>query len=315
LVVLVSDIGRAEERVNDKPQPSRESSANILGPEEIERQRKADEAAKEFTVAQKEASRDTAKASKTTSTRSLPRVVSPGDGTPRGYEGFVGDAAVNVTMIFFKDHKVSGDFYFLRTPETRYTFSGHNPKDGFVKFDIFSGGVPFAKAQLKKDPRVRESILWDGTLTPRDEPSLRFYLNRPAEKSADGTVWPTTVEEFDQLKGFDRYEGVVTDGRVRSTAVFKLKIQTPKCEGFYYQVYPNGRTSFIFRLAGTNPKGLLILREFDDEGMSAELYLEKKLSGNAVSWQGKMTNHRFSQVVKTVLLVIYPSWVLGVGFY
>ncbi len=41
------------------------------------------------------------------------------------------------------------------------------------------------------------------------------------------------------------------------------------------------------------------LPEFDDEGMSAELYLKKTMTGKIVSWQGEMTNHRFKQLENT----------------
>jgi hypothetical protein len=115
------------------------------------------------------------------------------------------------------------------------------------------------------------------------------------------TEWPTSVEEFEKLKGFERYEGTIIDGGGgKATAVFKLKFSGIKCEGFYYQVYPSGKVSFVFRLEGQNPEGLLTLLESDDEGMSAELYLTKTITGNVVSWHGDMTNHRFKQLVKKV---------------
>jgi len=188
--------------------------------------------------------------------------VSQGEATPHDYAGFIGDTSINLTMTVYKG-KVSGDFYFLRAPSTLYTFAGSNAKEGLLTFTVDSGGVPFAKAELKKDPRIKNSILWDGTLKTLDkQQSLRLFLNRPL-KPGGVAAWPASVDEFELLKGFERYEGSVTDARgAKATAVFKLKFNGIKCDGFYYQVYPNGRTSFIFRLEGQNPQGLLTLREF-----------------------------------------------------
>jgi hypothetical protein len=113
--------------------------------------------------------------------------------------------------------------------------------------------------------------------------------------------WPATVEAFERLSGYERYEGSLTDARGGKTpAVFKLRFDGVKCGGFYYQIYPKGRKSFVFRLEGQNPEGLLTLREFDDEGMSAELHLRKNILGNVVTWRGEMTNHRHDQMVKKV---------------
>jgi hypothetical protein len=303
LVVIPGNTATAGERPaessGEKIQPSPASTPDR---EEIDREKKANE----FMAAQQKASQQKGKAGASASPVSKPShkasshpPVSAGEATPHAYAGFIGDASINLTMTVYKG-KVSGDFYFLREPSTLYTFSGRNAKEGLLTFIVNSGGVPFAEAELKKDPRIKNSVLWDGTLKALNKQSLRFFLNRPL-KPEGVAAWPASVDEFEQLKGFERYEGSVTDARgAKATAVFRLKFNGIKCDGFYYQVYPNGRTSFIFRLEGQNPQGLLTLREFDDEGMSAELYLKKTMTGNLVSWHGEMTNHRFNQLVKKV---------------
>jgi hypothetical protein len=226
--------------------------------------------------------------------------VSPGAPNPHEYSGFVGDAAIDLSMTVYNGN-VDGQFHFLRAPNKVYTIKGKNEREGLLRFVVESKGVPFGKGKLTKDPTEKNAILWDGKLETADNQSLRFFLNRSLKPATDSN-WPTNFDEFNALKGYERYAGTLTDSKgYKTEAVFKLRFAGIKCDGFYYQIRPNRQISFIFRLEGQNPQGLLTLREFDDEGMSAELYLRKKpITNNVVSWTGQMTNLRFNQQVKTV---------------
>ena len=304
LIVNLSKIAAAEDRLPEKTPPSGEKMALPEGEDAYEREIKAHAgrakaAAANFLTNKQEGSGAAPKSAVPKPSRKVVRKVTPGEPNPHEYSGFIDASSISLTMTVYNG-KVHGDFYFLRAPTTLYTFSGANDKEGSLNFSVYSDQGPFAKAKLKKDPRVKNSILWDGTMQTADKKSLRLFLNRPLKPGAT-TEWPTSVEEFDNLKGFELYEGTIIDGGGgKATAAFKLKFSGIKCEGFYYQVYPSGKVSFIFHLEGQNPEGLLTLREFDDEGMSAELYLTKTMTGNLVSWHGDMTNHRFKQVVKKV---------------
>jgi hypothetical protein len=231
--------------------------------------------------------------------------VNTGQAEKHEYTGFVDDAAINVSMTV-NHGKVEGDLYFLRAPERLYTLTGENDREGHLKLALINESVPVATVEISKDNKLMSAVQWNGTFHDSDGNSYDFFLGRSLIAEKPSLPLPQTIEAFNALTGFEFYKGTVTDRKGSiAEAFFKLKFIGAQCHGFYYQRYGEGQTSKILELNGANPRGVLTLRESDnDPGVAAEFHLKKvplELTGNEVVWRGRLRNIRDNEDVKEVV--------------
>ena len=231
--------------------------------------------------------------------------VGPQESPINEYSGFIGDAAISLSIEAHAS-TANGTFSFIRTPDRVYKVTGKFSwqNHGCMKLKIFSDEIELATAVLYKTPDTKQTIEWKGTFTPSDGGTIPipFYMNRlrvpdpPPQK-------PATVDAFKEIQStgdrkWESYEGSVIDQKGRKVqAFFKLTFAARKCYGFYYEIYPNGKSSNILGLEGENPEGVLHLKESDNDtdlkkGNSAELHLTKIDTPTQIRWRGTMTNIR-----------------------
>jgi hypothetical protein len=233
--------------------------------------------------------------------KQMAQTVTKFDREKHDYSGFLREAAISVNMSIYG--KVEGDLYFLRAPDRLYTISGRNAREGVIELTLLDDGVAVGKAEMRRDPSLKSVIHWIGTMHDNEGKSYRFFLSRLVKPDAP-IATPPDVASFESLKapGMERYEGTVTNAAgMIAKSVFKLRITDTKCYGFYYQKYPNETTSRILGLHGDNTPAELFLRESDNDGISAEFHLKKRLMPDVIIWQGTLQNIRDNNDTKEVV--------------
>jgi len=232
----------------------------------------------------------------------MAQAVSKYDRERHEYDGFLHDAAIRVNMSVYG--KVTGDLYFLRAPNQLYTISGRNTRAGVIEITLLDGdGIPVGKSEMLRDLKLKSVIHWNGTMRDNDGKSYRFFLSRQVKPDMPIAI-PSDVASFEALNGagLNRYEGTVTSASgLIAQSIFKLRITDTVCYGFYYQKYPNGKTSSILVLRGDNTPAELFLREADNDGISAEFHLKKRLTQDEVIWEGTLQNIRDNNDTKSVV--------------